>query len=72
MVRAARVLTGQAKAKAQGKTWGGSKAGRLLSVSQDQVRVILQLNREGMSKAAIARATNVSRPTVYRVIQQRS
>jgi DNA invertase Pin-like site-specific DNA recombinase len=71
-VRAERVLAGQTKARADGKTWGGSKAGRLLSVTQDQVNTVLKLNKEGMSKAAIARATNVSRPTVYRIIDQRA
>jgi DNA invertase Pin-like site-specific DNA recombinase len=71
-VRAERVLAGQAKARAEGKTWGGSKAGRLLSVTKDQVNMVLRLNKEGMSKAAIARTTSVSRPTVYRIIEQRS
>ena len=69
-VRAERVLAGQARAKAAGKTWGGSKPGRLLSVTKEQVAMILRLDEEGMSKAAIARATSVSRPTIYRVLQR--
>ncbi|QDT04250.1 DNA-invertase hin [Rubripirellula lacrimiformis] len=71
-VRAERVLAGQARAKADGKTWGGSEKGRLLSVTQDQVEMILRLHGEGKSKSAIARATSVSRPTVYRIIDQRA
>lgn len=35
-VRAERVLAGQAAARAQGKAWGGSKKGRLLSVTKEQ------------------------------------
>ena len=71
-VRAERVLAGQAKAKASGKTWGGSKAGRLLSVTREQVAAIVRLHDEGIAKAKIARATGVSRPTVYRVLEQRA
>ena len=69
-VRAERVLAGQAMARAQGKTWGGSQPGRLLTVTEEQVAMILRLNKEGMSKAGIARATSVSRPTIYRIIQR--
>ena len=71
-VRAERVLAGQAKAKATGKTWGGSKAGRLLSVIREQVAAIVQMHGAGVAKAKIARATGVSRPTVYRVLEQRA
>ena len=69
-VRAERVLAGQAKARAAGKTWGGSAKGRLLSITEEQVAQVLRLNREGVAKSAIARATGVSRPTVYRLINQ--
>ncbi|MCA9068694.1 MAG: recombinase family protein, partial [Planctomycetaceae bacterium] len=69
-IRAERVLAGQAKARAEGKTWGGSKRGRLLSLSKEQVEVILSLHETGKPKAAIARATGVSRPTVYRILDQ--
>jgi len=69
-VRAERVHAGQQKAKAQGKTWGGSKPGRLLSLTPEQVEAIVRLSNEGRPKAAIARATGVSRPTVYRVLRQ--
>ncbi|APZ95883.1 recombinase family protein [Fuerstiella marisgermanici] len=69
-IRAERVHAGQQRARAQGKTWGGSQPGRLLSLTSEQVEAILRLNDEGRPKAAIARATGVSRPTVYRVLQQ--
>jgi DNA invertase Pin-like site-specific DNA recombinase len=64
-VRAERVRAGQAIARAAGKTWGGSKRGRLLYVTTDQVRTIRRMKREGEHIAAIARATGLSRPTVY-------
>ncbi|QDV61982.1 recombinase family protein [Crateriforma conspicua] len=69
-VRAERVLAGQERARRQGKTWGGSKPGRLLSLSRDQVDAIIRLHGEGEPKAKIARATGVSRPTVYRILEQ--
>lgn len=69
-IRAERVHAGQQRARAEGKTWGGSKPGRLLTLTTEQVQTILRLCEEGMSKAKIARATGVSRPTVYRVLRQ--
>lgn len=68
-VRAERVLAGQAKASAEGKRWGGSYAGRLLSVTQEQVNVIRHLHSQGASKTAMAKATGLSRPTIYRVLK---
>jgi DNA invertase Pin-like site-specific DNA recombinase len=69
-VRAERVRAGQAIARANGKTWGGSRPGRLLHVTQDQVRTIRRMKREGEAISAIARATGLSRPTVYARLRQ--
>jgi DNA invertase Pin-like site-specific DNA recombinase len=67
-VRAERVLAGQAVARANGKRWGGSKKGRRISVTDDQVRMIKRMAGEGEKVARIARATGLSRPTVYRFL----
>jgi DNA invertase Pin-like site-specific DNA recombinase len=64
-VRAERVRAGQAIARANGKTWGGSMSGRLLHVTTEQVKMIRRMKREGERVTAIARATGLSRPTVY-------
>jgi DNA invertase Pin-like site-specific DNA recombinase len=64
-VRAERVLAGQAAARAAGKVWGGSEKGRRLKVTDDQVKVIQRMAGEGSKVAAIARATGLTRPTVY-------
>ena len=64
-VRAERVLAGQAAARAKGKRWGGSKPGRMLKVTDEQVHAIRKMKREGSKVTAIARATGLSRPTVY-------
>ena len=64
-VRRERVLAGQSVAKAAGKKWGGSKAGRQLTVTDEQVKTIKRLHQERTPIAAIARATGLTRPTVY-------
>jgi DNA invertase Pin-like site-specific DNA recombinase len=68
-VRSERVLAGQAAARAQGKRWGGSSKGRRLKVSRDHQRIIRQLRAAGECVASIARATGLSRPTVYTVLR---
>lgn len=67
-VRAERVLAGQSVARADGKRWGGSKKGRRISVTDDQVRMIKRMAGEGGKVARIARATGLSRPTIYRFL----
>lgn len=67
-VRAERTLAGQAVARAKGKTWGGSKPGRLQYVTPEQVAIVHQMVAEHASKSAIARATGLSRPTIYNLL----
>jgi DNA invertase Pin-like site-specific DNA recombinase len=67
-VRAERILAGQQAAKAAGKTWGGSKPGRRLTVTAEQERAVKRMKRENESVTAMARATGLSRPTIYRVL----
>lgn len=67
-VRGERVAAGQAVARAKGKTWGGSKPGLPKQVNPDKARAIISQREAGTSVAAIARAVNVSRPTVYAVL----
>lgn len=68
-VRAERILAGQSAAREAGKTWGGSKKGRRLYVSPEQISVAQRLKKEGATVSAIARATGLSRPTVYSIIK---
>lgn len=68
-VRAERVLAGQAAARARGVIWGGSQKGRRVKVTDEQVETIRRLNGEGAKVAAIARATGLSRPTVYQYLR---
>ena len=68
-VRGERVKAGQAAAKAAGKTWGGSQKGRLLKVTDEQVRAIIRMKAEGEKVARIARTVSLSRLTIYRVLE---
>jgi DNA invertase Pin-like site-specific DNA recombinase len=67
-VRAERILAGQDAARLRGVRWGGSSRGRHLKVTSEQVAAILRMRSEGRAVAAIARATGLSRPTVYRIL----
>ena len=67
-VRSERVRAGQDAARAAGKRWGGSKPGRRLKVTDEAVETIRRMDAEGASKAAMARATGLSRPTVYAIL----
>ncbi len=67
-VRTERVMAGQAAARAEGKRWGGSPKGYRYKVNAEQFRVVKRLKAEGASVSAIARATSLSRPTVYSII----
>lgn len=67
-VRAERVLAGQAAARASGKTWGGSKQGRQISVTDEQKVQVVAMRGEKITK--IARTVGLSRPTIYRLLKQ--
>jgi DNA invertase Pin-like site-specific DNA recombinase len=68
-IRAERVAAGQAVARKMGKKWGGSEKGWRWKVSDDQVAAINEMRSAGKSIALIARVTNLSRPTIYRVLK---
>lgn len=68
-VRGERVLAGQAAARAAGKTWGGSEPGPRL-VTAEQIEVLRRMRESGASKSSMMRATGLSRPTIYRVLDR--
>ncbi len=70
-VRSERIRAGQAAARANGKRWGGGVKGRRIKVTPEQTTTICRLKDEGEKIAAIARATGLSRPTVYDVLASR-
>jgi DNA invertase Pin-like site-specific DNA recombinase len=68
-LRGERVRAGQAAARARGGKWGGSTKGRLLTTTQQQVDTVTKLASEGRPKTYIAKATGLSRPTIYRILE---
>lgn len=71
-LRGERVAAGQAVARAKGKRWGGSKAGKRKKVSPTQEKAILAMKSAGESITAIAKAVGLSRPTIYDVLKSES
>lgn len=67
-VRGERIRAGQAAARAQGKRWGGSEKGRRLKVNEEQIATVHRMAHEGCTKSAMARATGLSRPTIYSIL----
>jgi DNA invertase Pin-like site-specific DNA recombinase len=69
-IRAERVRAGQAAAKAEGKTWGGSKPGVRKKVTPVQDKMIRRMKAHGEPVTAIAVAVRLSRPTIYSVLTE--
>lgn len=67
-VRKERQLAGIAKAKSDGKSWGGRKAGTRVKLTEEKEVAIRQLHRQGQSVAAIARTVGLTRKTNYRAL----
>jgi DNA invertase Pin-like site-specific DNA recombinase len=68
-VRKERQLAGIAKAKAEGKTWGGRRPGTRIKLTEEKEMLIQQLHAEGKPVAAIARMVGLTRKTVYKALQ---
>jgi len=69
-VRKERQLAGIARAKAEGKTWGGRKPGTRISLTAEKEALIRRLHAEGEPVAAIARVVGLSRKSVYKALEQ--
>ncbi len=67
-VRKERQMAGIAKAKEQGKKWGGSQPGSRVRVPPEKKELVQRLHTEGKKVAVIARLVGVSRVTVYQVL----
>lgn len=67
-IRGERVLAGQAAARAQGKTWGGSKPGVPKKVTPAMVKTVRMLMKDGETIVAISKAVGLSRPTIYKLL----
>jgi DNA invertase Pin-like site-specific DNA recombinase len=69
-VRKERQLAGIARAKAEGKTWGGRRPGTRVRLTAEKDALIRQLHAEGKAIAAIARLVGLTRKTIYKALKQ--
>jgi DNA invertase Pin-like site-specific DNA recombinase len=67
-VRSERVRAGIDAARAEGKTWGGRQEGSRNKTTAEKAAAVQKLHAAGESVSAIARATGLSRPTVYSLL----
>jgi len=64
-----RIKAGIAKAKAQGKRWGGRQVGHRTRLTGKKLTAVDALLKEGTAKAEIARQLNISERSVYRAVE---
>lgn len=64
-----RIRAGIARAKAQGKKWGGRTAGDRYKLSKEKLAAMKELLAAGTKKAAIARQLGISRASIYRALE---
>lgn len=57
-------------AKMKGKTWGGSVKGRLTKVTEEHVSIVRSMLEQGKKITQIAKTLSLSRPTVYKIINE--
>ncbi len=68
-IRKERQTAGIAAAKEAGKTWGGSKKGRKLKLTDEHIKIAKDMHSEGKKISVIARTLGLCRPTIYRIIE---
>ncbi len=64
-----RIRAGVAKARAEGKRWGGRKPGQRTRLTDEKLSAMQALLDSGAKKAAIARQLGISERSVYRAIE---
>lgn len=65
-----RIRAGQKAAKDSGKRWGGSKKGRLNTISKFQAKAVLKMKADNEKISRIATTLNMNRTSIYRVIKR--
>ncbi len=70
-VRRERQMVGIAAAREEGKQIGGRRAGASNHKTRHVLPAVLALFKEGKKVSEIARATRLSRPTIYNLLQHR-
>ena len=63
------LITGSARAKSEGKRWGGKKKGERSRLTKETLKAVDALRKTTKNKTAIARQLGLGRTTVYRAIE---
>ncbi|MFB0553714.1 MAG: recombinase family protein [Phycisphaerae bacterium] len=65
-----RIRAGQKAAKAAGKKWGGSKKGRLNTITKEQARAVIKMKADNEKISTIAKTLNMNRTSIYRILER--
>jgi DNA invertase Pin-like site-specific DNA recombinase len=68
MIHTDLIRAGMARAKAEGKRWGGRKAGTRINVTVEKEERVNEMYAAKIGISEIARVTGLSRQTVYKVL----
>lgn len=69
-VSSERIRAGQKVAKDKGVKWGGSKRGRLNSITKEQAKAVVKMKSKGDRVCTIAKTLNMNRPSIERILQR--
>ena len=69
-VRGERVRAGIARARADGKRWGGSQAGRSRGVNCEKIKAVYEMANQNKSVTQISRVTGLSRQWIYELLRR--
>lgn len=67
-IRKERQLAGIAAAKSAGRSWGGSKKGRRIKLTDEHISIAKDMHAKGKKIAVIARTLGLCRPTIYKIL----
>jgi len=65
-----RIRAGQKAARAAGKNWGGSKKGRLNTITKEQAKAVIKMKGRGEKISTIAKTLNMNRTSIYRILKR--
>jgi DNA invertase Pin-like site-specific DNA recombinase len=65
-----RIRAGQQAAKDAGKSWGGSKKGRLNKITKEQVNAVIKMKDDGEKVTVIGKTLNMNRTSIYRILER--
>ena len=69
-VSSERIRAGQIAARESGKKWGGSKKGRLNTITKEQAKAAIKMKEKGVRVCEILRTLSINAPTYYRIIKR--